>query len=255
MERESVGSQTNLQTGIQRKEQPAPRPGGAVILGVLLVGIFAGVQFSQYGLHHSRQVVLAILVVVALVLKLLPYLFHWTVGTIDLVQIFSPEFEQRIRARYQSESSQIIDLGFDQQFFAGDSTSVFRLILIFPAIVVFHMWRNRVPMTVKDGTTLLTGNPVFISRDKSAYAHPNSLGFTFHTAFQDGTLLVSKNFGSASGYIPAIVGNVCRAAGIGDTWASHQQRLQELVAQGRQVDRQSSFQSYREMVLKEQTRP
>jgi hypothetical protein len=125
--------------------------------------------------------------------------------------------------------------------------------LIFPAIVVFQMWLRDVPMTVQGGTKLLTGNPVFISRDKSAYAHPNSLGVTFHTAFQDGTLLVSKNFGDDTGYIPQIEGNSRPGASMSSTWAAHQERLQTLETEGKRVDRQTSFQAYAEIVRKEQT--
>jgi hypothetical protein len=188
------------------------------------------------------------------VVLVLPYFFHKTFGVVDLVQIFSPNFEQRIRVRYQAETTQLGFLGFDQLFFVGDSISVFRILLIFPAIVALQMGRDRVPMTIKGGTRLLTGNPVFISRDRTAYAHPNSLGFTFHTRFQDGTFLVSKNFGDDSDYISEIVGNTRPAASVSDTWAAHQQRMKELETQGKRVDRQTSFEAYREIVLKEQTR-
>ena len=222
--------------------------------------LFAGLVLSRESLlgkhrpHTLRFVVLAIVLALMIVLRMLPFLFDWTIGTIDLVQIFSPEFEQRARKRYQTETAQLTDLGFDLLFFVGDSTSLFRMLLIFPAIIIFQMWRGGVPMTVQNGTKLLTGNPVFISRDKKAYAHPSSLGFTFHTRFQDGTVLVSKNFGDDSGYIPAIVGNTCPEASMNDTWAAHQKRMAELEAEGKRVDRQTSFQAYREIVLKEQTR-
>jgi hypothetical protein len=218
----------------------------------MLVWLVRGLR-GTHKPQFDRPFILVIPIAVIVILWMLPSLFVWTVGKIDLVQIFSPEFERRARARYRAETAQLTDLGFDLAFFVGDSTSVFRMLLIFPAIVVLDMWRAGVPMTVQDGTTLLTGNPVFISRDKSAYAHPNGLGFTFHTGFQDGTLLVSKNFGDDSRYIPAIVGNALPGASASDTWAAHQRRMQELVAGGKRVDLQTSFQSYREIVLKEQT--
>ena len=187
------------------RDTSAARP--MVLLPIML--FVAGATFllmrEQAGKNgHAPLTRYIPIIVVALLLfiRLLPVLFDKSFGTIGLVQIFSPEFEQRIRARYQSETEQLSSIGFDLLFFVGDSTSIFRLALIFPAIVVLHMKRNRVPMTIQNGTTLLTGNPVFISRDKTAYAHPNSLGFTFHTRFQDGTILVSKNFGEDSGLHP-----------------------------------------------------
>ena len=255
MERESMGQEPKSIAVIQDKPKTTLRVMKLFFVGLILGAILAGLirdiprkdkpTFLPY-------IIFAIVIAVPIVLRMLPSLFDWTIGTIDLVQIFSPEFEQRARTKYQTQTAQLTDLGFDLLFFVGDSISLFRLILIFPAIVVFDMWRDGVPMTVQNGTRLLTGNPVFISRDKSAYAHPSSLGFTFHTRFQDGTILVSKNFGDDSGYIAAIVGNTCPAASASGLWASHQKRMAELVSGGKQVDRLTSFQAYREIVLMEQ---
>ncbi|MGD0735047.1 MAG: hypothetical protein ABR976_07860 [Terracidiphilus sp.] len=244
---------------------PQPRASGPSGLTLLLIVLItAVVTFAllflakngsgNHGAFTTPRYLLPIILGIVLFLRLLPLLFDWTVGKIGLVQISAPEFEQRIRTRYQSETAQLAGLGFDQLFFVGDSTSIFRLLLIFPAIVVYDMHRGGVPMTVQNGTRLLTGNPVFIAKDKTAYAHPNSLGFTFHTRFQDGTILVSKNFGDASGYIPSIAGNSYPGATVSDTWTAHQKRMSELESAGKRVDRQTSFEAYREIVLKEQTR-
>lgn len=251
MDKESERSAANTQTGTRSKQKSAIPIVIAFVIGLMLVWLAGGLP-AKYKPQFDRHIILAICIAVMIILRMLPSLFNWTVGTIDLVQIFSPEFEQRARKRYQAETALLADLGFDLVFFVGDSTSLFRMLLVLPAIIVFQMWRGGVPMTVQNGTRLLTGNPVFISRDKKAYAHPNNLGFTFHTRFQDGIVLVSKNFGDDSGYIPAIVGNTCPAASAGNTWTAHQKRMAELEAEGRCVDRQTSFQAYREIVLKEQ---
>ena len=255
MEQVSVGQEPKSKAVIQDEPKKA-RP----VMKLFFVGLISGLILAWIlrDLHATNnpqfrlRIILAIVIAIPLFLRMLPSLFDWTVGTPDLVQIFSPEFEQQARMRYRAEMALLTDMRFDLAFFVGDSTSVFRMLLILPAIIVFDMWRGGVPMTIQNGTRLLTGNPVFISRDKSAYAHPSSLGFTYHTRFQDGTVLVSKNFGDDSGYIPAIVGNTCPAASAGDTWAAHQKRMAELEAEGRRVDRQTSFQAYREIVLKEQ---
>jgi hypothetical protein len=252
MERENDRSAVNTQPGMRSKQKSTLPIMIAFVIGLILAWIIRALHTTNKPLYYW-QIISAIGIAILLFLNMLPFLFDWAVGTIDLVQIFSPEFEQRARKRYQAEMALLTNIGFDLAFFAGDSTSVFRMLLILPAIVVFDMRRGGVPMTIQNGTRLLTGNPVFISRDKSAYAHPNSLGFTFHTRFQDGTVLVSKNFGDDSGYISAIVGNTCPAASAGDTWAAHQKRMEELVAKGKRVDRQTSFQAYREIVIKEQT--
>jgi len=251
--KESEKSAINTQSGTRSKQKSALPVVIAFVIGLMLVWLARGFP-ARYKPQFNRHIILAIFIAVMIFLRMLPYLFDWTIGTIDLVQVFSPEFEQRARTRYRAETALLADLGFDLAFFVGDSTSVFRMLLILPAIIVFQMWRGGVPMTVQNGTRLLTGNPVFTSRNKNAYAHPNSLGFTFHTRFQDGSVLVSKNFGDDSGYIPAVLGNTCLAASASDTWAAHQKRMEELVAEGRRVDLQTSFQAYREIVLKEQTR-
>lgn len=253
METESERHEVITQTGARGKQKTAIPIVAGLILGFLLVLLLKRSPAATHGLHVSSQMIATIFIAITIFLRSLPFLIQKTIGTIGLVQISSPEFEQRIRNRYQAETATLTDLGFYHLFFAGDDTSVFRILLIFPAMVVFSMWRKRVPMIVQGGR-LRTGNPVFLSRDKSAFAHPNSLGVTFHTAFQDGTLLVTKNFGDDTRYIPSIVGNARPGASIGSLWAAHQQRLQALVAEGRRVDCQTSFQAYAEIVRKEQTR-
>jgi hypothetical protein len=236
------------------QSRPKPLLLLVVVVFVALMTFLVAKELSgPHGLGFNPRLLLAVIPALVLFLRLLPILFEKTFGTIGLVQIFSPEFEQRIRTRYQSETAQLATVGFDLLFFVGDSMSVLRLALIFPAIVVLQMRQNRVPMTVS-GVRLLTGNPVFISRDKTAYAHPNSLGFTFHTQFRDGTILVSKNFGDDSEYVSGVVGNSHPAASMSQTWTAHQERMEQLEAQGKHVDQQTSFESYREIILKEQTR-
>jgi hypothetical protein len=249
---EGIRLEAQAQSGVQarRKTMSSIK---TVVFWAFIMAVLFGLHPRKNGTHSRELIALAILVAVILVLNLLPLLLQWTVGTVGLVEIRSPEFEQRIRKRYETEISQLTDLGFYHLFFVGDDTSVFRLFLIFPALIVFTMWRKGVPMIVQNGR-LHTGNPVFLARDKTAFAHPNTLGITFHTAFQDGTLLVTKNFGNDARYIPSIVGNSRPGASIGSLWAAHQERLQALMAAGRRVDSQSSFQAYEEIIHKEQTR-
>jgi hypothetical protein len=172
-------------------------------------------------------------------------------GTIEPVQICIPEFEQRIRTRYQSETGQLTSLGFDHLFFFGEAIPLIRLLLLFPALIVFQMWLKRVPMTVYEETKNLSGNPVFASRDKTTYAHPNSLGVTFHTAFQDGTILATKNYGDPTDYGPTVEAQCMKDASISDLWTAHQRRTQELEADDKRIDRQISFQAYSEISRKE----
>jgi hypothetical protein len=172
-------------------------------------------------------------------------------GTIGHVQIFSPDIEQRIRTRYQSEIDQLKDLGFDYHFSDGETFTLIRLVLLLPALVVFAMWCKREVMTIHDGTKHLVGHPVYISKNKTAFAEPSGLGTKFYTTFQDGSLLISTTY--ADGGMPAgpMIERHGQKASISETWASHQQRIAELETEGKRVDRQTGYQAYAEIEHKE----
>jgi hypothetical protein len=176
---------------------------------------------------------------------------HLIIGPIEHVQVFSPELESRIRARFQSEFRQLSDLEFDYLFSDGETFSIFRLVLILPAINVLLMWLKREVISLRDGCTFLIGFPVFISRNKNAFGYSSGLGVKFYTAFQDGTILVSKDY--ADGDIPSgpMIVKYAQKASISDTWAKHQERIVALEAEGKRVDRQTSFPVYAEISHKE----
>jgi hypothetical protein len=173
------------------------------------------------------------------------------IGTIEHVQIYNPEFEQRIRIRYQFEIAQFTNLGFTFLFSCGEAIPLIRLLLLFPALVVLMMWLKREVMTIHSGTKFLTGYAIFVSGDKTAYAEANGLGVKFRTAFQDGSILMTKNYGDATGYAPIVVVQGTKNASISDLWIEHQRRTQTLEAEGKRIDRQISFQAFAEISHKE----
>ncbi|MGA9673111.1 MAG: hypothetical protein WBQ94_28185 [Terracidiphilus sp.] len=171
---------------------------------------------------------------------------RWILGTIGHVQVTSPEFDQKIRARYQSEISQLKELGFDYQFTDGQTISIFRLPLLLPAILVIGMLRTRRPMTLHGGTRILIAYPVCISRSKTTFSEIGEAGFSFHTAFQDGTILVTKGYqGGAPGGASIIVIS-CPNTAMSDAWAGHQKRVQMLEAEGKRVERNTTFEAWAE---------
>jgi hypothetical protein len=176
---------------------------------------------------------------------------HLIFGTIDHVQIFSPELEQRVRARYQSEISQLQVFGFDYQFSDGETIPLFRLALIFPALVAFVMLCKREVFTIHDGTKYLVGHPVFVSKNKTAFAEPSGLGTKFYTAFQDGSLLISTTYAVVGMPAGPMIERHGQKASISETWASHQQRIEALEAEGKRVDRQTSYLAYAKIEHKE----
>jgi hypothetical protein len=122
---------------------------------------------------------------------------------------------------------------------------------MFPTIYVIHTWFKKIPITLYEGTKVLIGNPVFISTNRNAYAHPNILGDSFTTSFQDGTILLTKNYGDPTDYGPAVVAQCMKNASISELWTEHRQRTQALETDGKRVDRQISFQAYAEISHKE----
>jgi hypothetical protein len=165
-------------------------------------------------------------------------------GPTEHVQISSPAFEHRIQDRYRSESNQLSNLGFTPLFFYGEAFPLFRLLLIYPAILFLIMWLNREVITVLDGSKLLFGYPVFISNNRTTYAHPSQLGMKYHTAFQDGTILMTKNFGGKTKYGPRVVVHIMNNASIRDTWTEHLKQVQALEAVNKQINCQISFQAF-----------
>jgi hypothetical protein len=136
VEREPL--EVDAQSAAQAQRKTTSSIKSAAVWILILAGFF--ILESKTGRAHSRGlIVLAIAAMAILVLGLLPILLQWTVGTIGLVQISSPDFEQRIRSRYQAETSALAELGFYHLFFAGDDISIFRLLLIFPVMIVFSM--------------------------------------------------------------------------------------------------------------------
>jgi hypothetical protein len=165
-------------------------------------------------------------------------------GPAQHVQISSPTFEYRIQNRYCSESNQLSNLGFTPLFFYGEGFPLFRLLLIYPVFLFMIMLLNREVATVHDRSTLLFGFPVFNSSNGTTYAHPNQLGMKYHTLFQDGTILMTKNFGGKKQYGPTVLVHCIRNASISDAWAEHQKQIQALEATDKQIDHEISFQAF-----------
>lgn len=170
-------------------------------------------------------------------------------GTVRQLQISSPSAEERTRVRYGPEMCELADLRFDELFIFGEGFSVFRVLLIFPALTVIRMLQKDENLSIEGGNFVIS-YPVLGARDKSAFAHVFGMGTKFYTAFDDGTLLISKNFLNDMGERPGIV-EFDREASIADTWADHQHQIQILEAAGKRIDRQTSFQFYSELARKD----
>jgi hypothetical protein len=118
---------------------------------------------------HVPWVVLNALILLAFIAALLG---KQLTGPVEHVQISSPTFEHRIRDRYCSECKQLSNLGFTPLFFYGEAFPLFRLLLIYPAFLFLIMWLNREVASIEGGSRLIFGYSVFISSNRTTYAHP-----------------------------------------------------------------------------------
>ena len=200
--------------------------------------------------HHSLwRLAAPVLVVFGSSLGLSATGLYATFGPIEGLHIFSPVAEERIRKRYEAPINRLTALGFNQLFIFGEAYSIFRLLLIVPAIILVLKLLRREVMSVQNGK-VVTAYPILAGGEKSAFAHPFGLGVKFHTAFEDSTLLISKTFVGDTTNRPGIVVQQ-RQAGISEMWAEHQQRMRELEASGKRVNRDTSFPAYSEISRRE----
>jgi hypothetical protein len=180
---------------------------------------------------------------VVLLEKLLSVVFGWLLGPTEYVRIDSPSMRQRIQRRYESEMERLRVMGFEHNFDFGESFPLFRFLLIFPAVLVLLMLLHREVLGIQDRTKFVITHPVFAAKDRSALVHTFGLGTKFYTAFEDGTLLVSKSFKDR---LPGSEGLVKHGKGgtIESTWAEHQTRIRQMETGGKRIDRQYGFDFY-----------
>ena len=184
-----------------------------------------------------------------MLLRIIRFIF----GKICIIQVNSPELEERIRMRYQSEIDELTDLKFIRVFSSGETISVFRLFLILPAIIIFQMWRKNEVISLRAGAKLMVGYPVLISGGNETFVEVSGLGVKFYTAFQDGCLLISKTYDDdGMPKVPTIV-KYAEKASISDMWTAHQKRIDELKTGGKRTTCETSFQAYADSSLREMT--
>jgi hypothetical protein len=208
-----------------------------VVLTILLLLAFIALLRMA---HVSGEVEIAILVLFWVMVLFGKYLL----GTPMHMQIASPAFEHRIQDRYRSELNQLRNLEFSPLFSYGEAFPLYRLLLIYPAFLFTIMVLNREVASIENGSKLVFGYSIFHSSDRTTYAHALQLGVKCHTLFQDGTILLTKNFGARKKYGPGVVLHMLKDASIPDTRAEHQKQVHLLEATGKQINREINFQNF-----------
>jgi len=223
-----------------------------LVLSVLWLASVTTDMLSVHGRIASPWKAVAPLAIIFLAVmglfgKGLDRIIQWTMGEVEYVQVCSAGTEQRLRTRYEPEIAQLRAAGFDPLFSCGEGFSLLRAFLIFPAILIILTLIKREMTTIENGAKYLLIYPVFGARDRSAFAFPFGLGVKFYTGFEDGTVLVSKNFESHAPSRPGLMTHAGKAS-ISDAWAEHQSRIRKLELEGKRVEHQTSFEYFAKIV-------
>jgi hypothetical protein len=157
---------------------------------------------------------------------------HRVMGPMEHVRIEASDLQAKIRRSYAAELAELEEIGFNYLFTDGETFSLLRFPLILPALTAFGMWRAGEILTLYGGTRIMNGTAVLASKDQTTFANPSKLGVKMFTAFQDGSLLLSKNYVDETTPPPGVM-KYGRSATIGETWISHQWRVQALQVEGK----------------------
>lgn len=169
-------------------------------------------------------------------------------GNMEYIRVSNPDLERRIQTRYQSEISELKSLEFEFLFFEGQAFLLVRLLLLYPVVVVLLMLWKREVLAIHNGNRILLGHPIFADKNATAYAQPIGLGVKFHSVFQDGTVLISANFGENLS-APRFTRRPYKGSSVSETWAEHQRSIESLEADGNQIKKlQISFEEFVEII-------
>ncbi len=166
-----------------------------------------------------------------------------SIGPVGHEKVIDYRLEQRVRERYDAEIRQLTFLGFNYAFTEGESFALYRILLIFPALVLVAMLVKREILAFGPGGKILLLMPVFCSVDGRTFAHPFALGVKFQTAFRNGQLLITKNFKSNCCETPEFVVQAAKSS-ISEAWQTHQEWLNKLDTDTNPANRDRSYEAF-----------
>lgn len=173
-----------------------------------------------------------------------------TLGNISHEQVFDVRIEERVRKRYAAEIQQLTFLGFNYAFTEGESFSLYRVVLIYPAVVLLMMLKSREVLTLQRSGKIVIALPIFRSADGRTFGHPFGLGVKFQTAFRNGLILTTKNFGDECCETSGFVMQAANRS-VAETWQAHQNWLSKLETGSNPANRDSSYQAYADISRRE----
>jgi hypothetical protein len=206
--------------------------------------------------HHSQAyfvvgVFLPILAGVVFFLLGLVLVFGMkSLGSVSHDEIADPRIEQRVRQRYASDIDELTSLGFSYAYTSGEGMLLSRILLIYPAVLLLRARANGAVLALGRGGKVLLAAPVLSSADGRTFAHPESLGVSFYTAFRNGPLLVTKNFDFICCETQECVMQSADQTDA-EAWQAHKERLNKLETADRPAKRDRSYQAFADISLRE----
>jgi hypothetical protein len=223
--------------------------------GVLLT--FRGIADLKIHASHPSQAFFAVGVclpivagLVSCVLGLILAFGMASLGDVGYQEIADPRIEQRVRERYASEVDQLTSLGFSYAFTSGESMELFRLLLIYPALILLRARADGAVVTLGRGGKILLASPVLSSADGRAFGHPQSLGIEFQTAFRNGPLVITKAYKGVCGETPECLMQASDGTAA-QAWQTHKASIDRVSTDANPASRDRSYQAYADIALRE----
>lgn len=225
------------------------------VIGILL--FFRGVIGLRIHALHPSETFFAVGVCLPILLGVVFWLLGLTLafgikslGNVSHDEISDPRVEQRVRARYSSDIDELTSLGFSYAYTSGEGMALSHVLLIYPGFILLRARANGAVLTLGGRGQIYLAAPVLISTDGRTFAHPESLGVSFYSAFRNGMLLVTKNFDlpvdGTSEYILQASDQTDMEA-----WQRHKERLDKLDTAANPASRDRSYQAFAETSLRE----
>ena len=215
--------------------------GACLFIGPIARFLFQPSHLSRFS--FGVGILQAFLGLVLFLSGLFVFIGFSSIGGVGHEQVFDVRIEERVRERYAAEIQQLTFLGFNYTFTEGESFSTYRVLLIFPALVLLMMLIKREVLALRGGAKILNAMPVYRSVDGRTFGRLFGLGVKFQTAFRNGQILTTKNFGDECCETPEFVMQAANRT-ISETWQAHQEWLSRLDTETNPASRDSSYQAY-----------
>jgi len=159
----------------------------------------------------------------------------------DLVQ--DPKVQAFVRRRFSESLRRLTDLGFGEVCIYRESGPRNSALRSFPVMAAMALRREVV--SVRPGRRLSAAFPLLIRLSPPTYAYPFGLGVKYHTAFLDGSALVTANFESL--LVPPAPGKLrkqSRRLPVEEAWEWHRKTVELMVHDGHDPDNHFAFEGF-----------